>query len=212
MVRPPFPALRAFLLLLATSLAGPALGAGLTAAQAAQLYQRNCAACHGEKGDGESRAKASLAKEPRNFTTDEARRDLPREYMVAIVRDGKHDAPMVGRKSRLTEAQMEAIVDFIRTAFMPPEAGSTRARGREIYAARCAACHGPRGAGGSQHGTMTVPGLSRVRARDGLTRADMIAAIASEKHGSLRGGFATQLSDADREAVVDYIRSTFVEQ
>lgn len=188
----------------------PAAAAGLPVAQAAALYQRNCAACHGEKGNGESRAKASLAKEPRDFTTDKARRELPRDYMIAIVRDGKHEAPMVGRKSRLSEAQMEAIVDFIRTAYMPPEPGTARAKGREVYAARCAACHGPRGEGGTQHGTMKVPGLSRTRARSGLGKADMLAALASDKHGSLRGGFS-QLPAADREAAVEYIRTTFVE-
>jgi hypothetical protein len=57
---------------------------------------------------------------------------------------------------------------------------------------------------------MKVPALSRGRARQELTRADMIAAVASEKHGSLRGGFA-ELPPGDREAVVDYIRTTFVE-
>jgi mono/diheme cytochrome c family protein len=206
-MRCPSPALLAAALV---SIAGAAQAAPIPIAEAAALYQRNCAACHGEKGDGESRAKASLAKEPRNFTTPEARRDLAREYMIAIVRDGKHEAPMVGRKSRLSEAQMEGIVDFIRAAFMPPEPGSARAHGQEVYQARCRACHGPRGEGGTQHGTMKVPALSRGRARQELTRADMIAAVASEKHGSLRGGFA-ELPPGDREAVVDYIRTTFVE-
>jgi mono/diheme cytochrome c family protein len=84
------------------------------------IYQRNCAACHGEKGDGESRARRSLAREPRNFTTAKARDDLPRDYMIAIVRDGLYEAPMVGRKSRLSQAEIEAVVDFIRTTFMPP--------------------------------------------------------------------------------------------
>jgi mono/diheme cytochrome c family protein len=187
-----------------------AQAADLTVAQGAALYQRNCAACHGEKGNGDSRAKASLSKPPRDFTAENARRALPRDYMIATVRDGKHDAPMVGRKSRLGEAQMEAIVDFIRAAYMPPEPGTPRAQGREIYTARCAACHGGRGEGGTPHGGAKVPGLSRTRARNDLTREDMVAAIASEKHGSLRGGSA--LSAADREAVVEYIRTTFVEQ
>jgi mono/diheme cytochrome c family protein len=195
----------------AAAVHGAARAADLTVPEAAALYQRNCAACHGERGDGESRAKASLAKAPRNFTTEKARRELPRDYMIAIVRDGKHDAPMVGRKSRLSEAQMEAIVDFIRAAYMPPEPGTPRGKGREIYRTHCAACHGERGEGGTQHGTARVPGLSRTRARSGLTREDMVAALASEKHGALRAGFAKQLSSDDREAVVEYIRTAFVE-
>jgi mono/diheme cytochrome c family protein len=100
---------------------GDGIGADAASLQPAAIYQRNCAACHGEKGDGQSRARASLAIPPRDFTAQRARAELPREFMIAIVRDGKHEAPMAGRKSRLSQAQIEAVVDFIRGTFMPPE-------------------------------------------------------------------------------------------
>ena len=87
----------------------------------AAIYLRHCSACHGEKGDGNSRAQSALAKKPRNFTAAESRLRLTREYMIAIVRDGRPHTPMMARKSRLSQEEIEALVDFIRGRFMPAE-------------------------------------------------------------------------------------------
>lgn len=93
------------------------------------LYQRHCSACHGEKGDGNSRAQATLSKKPRNFTAEESRLRLTREYMIAIVRDGRPHTPMVARSSRLSQDEIEAVVDFIRTRFMFPDRQNAPAKG-----------------------------------------------------------------------------------
>jgi mono/diheme cytochrome c family protein len=84
------------------------------------IYRRHCAACHGEKGDGRSLAREALAARPRDFTAKDARKELTREYMIAIVRDGRPHKPMVGRAARLSQEEIEAVVDHIRAAFMPP--------------------------------------------------------------------------------------------
>ncbi len=92
------------------------------------IYLRVCSSCHGEKGDANSLAQGALATRPRNFTAPEARLRLNREYMIAIVRDGRPHTPMTGRASRLSQEEIEAVVDYIRARFMsagpvnPPEA------------------------------------------------------------------------------------------
>ena len=48
---------------------GPDLGTEAQRAAGKQLYARNCAQCHGEKGDGEGYATPHLFPRPRNFTT-----------------------------------------------------------------------------------------------------------------------------------------------
>jgi mono/diheme cytochrome c family protein len=189
----------------------PAWADDADVARAASLYQRNCAACHGERGDGRSRARESLATKPRDFTAEEARRQLPRDYMVAIVRDGKYGTPMAARKSRLTEEEMETVVDFVRAAFMLPPEGSAAARGRELYRVNCMGCHGDRGQGGIEHGSMRVPAISRALRRPDLTREAMLQALAAERHGMLRGGFTSKIGAEDRAAIVEYVRATFIE-
>jgi mono/diheme cytochrome c family protein len=82
------------------------------------IYLRVCSACHGEKGDANSLAQGALAKRPRNFTAPESRLRLNREYMIAIVRDGRPHTPMTGRATRLSQEEIEAVVDYIRARFM----------------------------------------------------------------------------------------------
>lgn len=86
----------------------------------AAIYLKHCAACHGEKGDARSQAGRVLATQPRDFTAPDARRELTREYMIVIVREGRPHKAMVGRKDRLSQAQIDAVVDYVRAAFMPP--------------------------------------------------------------------------------------------
>ena len=88
------------------------------AIDAPAIYLRHCAACHGERGDGNSRAQAALAKKPRDFTAEESRQRLTREYMIAIVRDGRPHTPMMPRSTRLSQDEIEAVVDYIRSSFM----------------------------------------------------------------------------------------------
>ncbi|MBI5790633.1 MAG: c-type cytochrome [Rhodocyclales bacterium] len=109
----------ALLLVLAApvSLAADAPQSGASI-DAGAIYLRVCSACHGEKGDANSLAQGALAKRPRNFTAPEARLRLNREYMIAIVRDGRPHTPMTGRASRLSQQEIEAVVDYIRARFM----------------------------------------------------------------------------------------------
>lgn len=100
------------------SLAGWA-GSGLAAdgqagINAALLYHNYCSVCHGDKGDGNSRAKGSLVPPPKDFTAG----PLPRDYMIHIVADGKPGTAMVGWKTQLSENEVAAVVDYVVEAFM----------------------------------------------------------------------------------------------
>lgn len=181
-----------------------------TAADGAAIYQRRCSVCHGEQGNGQSRATRSLALPPRDFTAEESRLRLTRQYMIAVVRDGRPSTPMVGRKTILTQAEIEAVVDFIRTAFLAPEPGSTRAEGYSIYRKTCAGCHGERGRGittGSAHASMHAP----LRAGGSTPKLSEVAkAVQREPHG--RGMVRLPLSESEIQAVAEYVSTAFIER
>ena len=82
------------------------------------LYHNYCSVCHGDKGDGKSRARNSFANPPRDFTAPGAAQQMPRELMIAVTRDGKPGTAMVGWKTQLNKAEIEAVVDFVRGSFM----------------------------------------------------------------------------------------------
>lgn len=180
--------------------------------RSAGLYLRVCSACHGEKGNGRSLASFALGTSPRDFTTEEARTHLSREYMIAIVRDGRPHTAMVGRSTRLSLAEIEGAVDFIRTAFMPPEPGSALARGRDLYRKSCAVCHGDRGQGGiARTARPAAPPISAARASPGLTADRFIDAIARQPHAAGPPASGVELTSAESQAIAAYVRTTFIE-
>lgn len=198
-----------------TVLAAPAVkeATGGKTIQPAAIYHNYCSVCHGDKADGRSRAQGSLVPPPRDLTTAEARAQLTREYMIAVIRDGKPGTAMVGWKTQLKQAEVEAVVDYIRTVFMLPEPGSPLARGRTIYMQTCAVCHGDRGQGAVwAGGNMPRPprAFTQPDPVGGLTRSRMIAAVTHGVPGTPMAGFGTQLSAADIETVVSYIDTVFV--
>lgn len=82
-----------------------------------KIYHNYCSVCHGDKGDGRSRAQNSFVRPPKDFTKTDPK-SLPRDYMVAIVRDGKAGTAMVGWKTQLNDKEIEQVVDYVRTTFM----------------------------------------------------------------------------------------------
>lgn len=83
-----------------------------------KLYHKFCAPCHGDHGDGNSRAQTALDPPPRNFTTAKSREELSRERMLVSVTYGRPGTAMVGWKRRLSTDQIAAIVDYVRKTFM----------------------------------------------------------------------------------------------
>lgn len=103
--------------------AGGSSQAGTTPAA---LYQSYCSVCHGDQGNGQSRARASLNPPPTDFTGPVVRASMPRERMIVSVREGRPGTAMVGWKTQLNDAQIATIVDFIRSKFMEPATQQTK--------------------------------------------------------------------------------------
>jgi cytochrome c oxidase subunit 2 len=85
------------------------------------------------------------------------------------------------------------------SAVYNPETGALPAGGAEIYAARCAGCHGSDGGGGAG------PRLAGKVADDFPDVEDQIAFVTKGKGGM--PAFGGSLSAADIRAVVEYTRS-----
>ena len=84
----------------------------------AKVYVENCSICHGDKGNGDTRTQGSLRPPPRNFTTMTAAVELTRERMILSVTHGRPGTGMMPHKDRLSEQEIVAVVDYIRTNFM----------------------------------------------------------------------------------------------
>lgn len=122
----------------------------------ATLYAANCAGCH---GDGGRLGAARPLNDPLYLAV------VPDDALVAVTADGIAGTLMPAfarrRGGALTDEQVRIVADGIRRNWSTPDAfdgvplpryhaaGGSVSRGRPVFAAACARCHGDDGAGGS---------------------------------------------------------------
>ncbi len=206
---------------LVSATAGVWAAAPVSLAEAGKIYSENCAVCHGDRGDGQSRARFGLNPQPRDFTTAGAAAELNRKRMITSVVQGREGTAMVGWHERLSMPQIEGVVNYIRTTFMrlapsEEELAVTEPRlqhGKKLYEENCRVCHGDRGNGATWTNSVLNPpprNFTSPQARRILTRKRMLASVTYGRKQTAMMGFANRLSETDVHDVVDYIRATFM--
>jgi len=143
------------------------------------LYARHCAGCHGADGRlGPARAlndPVYLAVVPR---------ERLREVIARGVRGTSQPAFAQSAGGELTDAQIDALVDGLLRAWkradaprdVPPysAAPGDAGRGKTVFAAACASCHGADGTGGPKGGSVVDPSYLALTSDQGL-RTTVIA-------------------------------------
>jgi len=184
------------------------------------IFHNYCSVCHGDKGDGQTRAKNGLVPPPRNYTTPEAAVELTRARMIQSVTHGRAGTAMIAWGHELSGKEIENVVDYIRATFMKlgdkaerkmPDGKLLESRGGVIYMQACAMCHGETGAR-DLTGKMQPPPrdftLPAVKAE--LTRKRMIASITNGRPGTAMRAYGGQYNKGDIEAMVDFIQAAFM--
>jgi len=96
--------------------------AARAAPDATALYHNYCSVCHGDRGDGKSRAAGALSTMPRDFTSVASRRDLTRERIARAIADGVPGTAMVGWKTQLSKADIDSLADHVLNRYVKGEA------------------------------------------------------------------------------------------
>lgn len=175
---------------LETPVAARPARADTSLARGKQLYGKNCAHCHGEKGDGNGFGAPHLTPPPRDFTAAQfkfrttATGALPTDDdLFRVISRGLNGTGMPPWQYLLTDEERWALVDYIKTFSPkfsrprdlkpvalpdPPGAARDLARGRRVYEKlQCAKCHGDDGRGmGPSALTLTDSQGRHVNSRD----------------------------------------------
>lgn len=80
-----------------------------------QVFQQNCAPCHGAAGDGKGTAATTLLPEPANFRLKQPDSD----YILQVLSDGIPGTGMPAWKEQISEADRRALAGFVRSLFGP---------------------------------------------------------------------------------------------
>ncbi|MCU7941485.1 MAG: c-type cytochrome [Candidatus Thiodiazotropha sp. (ex Cardiolucina cf. quadrata)] len=180
---------------------------------AGMLYSQYCSVCHGDRGDGKSRARGSMIPPPRDFTSPQSSVELTRDRMVLSISEGRPGTAMAGWKKQLSNEQIEAIADYIRITMIRPSTAEGGEKGRRLYAEYCSVCHGDDGRGARWTLTnlkppprnFTLPGSA-----DQLSPQHMFKVVRYGKADTAMPGFSSQLDDSDISSVVDFVRQAFM--
>ena len=84
-----------------------------------QVFQQNCAPCHGASGDGKGTAAAALRPEPANFQWKQP----DPGYILQVLSEGIPGTGMPAWKSQISESDRRALAGFVRSLFSPPDPG-----------------------------------------------------------------------------------------
>ena len=188
----------------------------MAAVDGALVYAQHCVVCHGDKGDGDTRVRRGLSSPPRDFTAARTRAELTRERMLRSVADGRPGTAMMAFGTRLSQAEVAAVVDYIRATFMVGKASAALppkiAEGEQLYVRHCAVCHGDEGSGAvwTQSSLNPPPRNFTAALRDELTRERMITSVTYGRPGTAMMSFRRRLSTEEIATVVDYIRASFL--
>ena len=188
------------------------------------IYHNYCSVCHGDKGNGKSRAQNSFLVPPRDYTTPEAALELSRDRMIHSVTHGRPGTAMISWKTELSPQEIEAVVDHIRSTFMRlniktqtersrPSAKLLASQGGQVYMKSCVMCHGETGARQVSGRMQPPPGDFSSPARIAeLTNKRMVNSITHGRPDTAMRPYGDQYSASDIKAVVDFIRAAYMSQ
>lgn len=147
------------------------------ASRGAVLYHNYCSVCHGDKGNGQSRATGALSTPPRDFTSEASRRELSRERIVLAITHGRPGTAMVGWKTQLSDADIGVLADHVLASFVNREALAAPP-------AATAGISGTRAHGGREADTASTP-----------VQVDMTAGLPNGLKGDSKRGGAFYLAN-----------------
>lgn len=191
------------------------LSLNVTASTGKQLFNENCAVCHGDKGQGG--VGVPLALPSFQASIDNA-------YLHKTIREGRPGRIMPAF-STLSDAEIDAIIEEIRSwvpeqiviKFSPKSITGNKQHGQQLFAKHCASCHGDKGQGGKGTGVtysrprdlpIIAPALNNIGFLNSITDQQIKYTLEHGRIGTPMVSFLDQgLSHQDIDDLVSFVRS-----
>ncbi|RME46328.1 MAG: hypothetical protein D6791_08535 [Chloroflexi bacterium] len=159
------------------------------------IYEARCTRCHGPQGAGDGAMAAQLPAPPPSFLDVEHMRQVTPAAYFDLITNGNLDALMPPWREALSAQERWDVLFYVWSL------GTTREQidaGKAIYSQTCAECHGEAG------NKIDTVDLSDQATLATLSQADLFASV---RDGHADTDFKDSLTDDERWAVVDYVRT-----
>ncbi len=183
-----------------------------------KIYHKQCATCHGDRGNGKGRAGASLSPMPTDFTSEHSKERLTLTALIQAIQKGVPGTAMVGYGKRFDGQAVRGLAEYIQTQFMGiKKAITTTAKGvegKKLYDKHCSACHGDNGntAVWAKNGLNPPPrNFTSADPFNELTTERMIASVTYGRPGTAMMPFASRLNKGEISSIIAYIRQNFMQ-
>ncbi|MEW6128594.1 MAG: c-type cytochrome [Acidobacteriota bacterium] len=154
-----------------------------TATAPAEIYQNQCARCHGEAGDGKGMIALYLDPAPRDLTKASFMNSKPEERLLKSIKEGVAGTSMPAWGRVFSDDQIRGVLGYLTQNFVKearrelkprnvPDANpvamsddSVR-RGEEMFVQRCSGCHGRKADGKGPNSLDITPRPRNLRNTD----------------------------------------------
>jgi cytochrome c oxidase cbb3-type subunit II len=171
------------------------------------LYARNCASCHGPKGEGDGVGAAGLHPRPSNL----AEHEYTPDRLSFLLWNGVAGTAMPAWRD-LPVQDLGAIA-FVVSGYHPTQSEPSVAQnvtdlGSRVYAAHCAQCHGESGAGDGPAAEQFSIAPPNFRTQQPSLDASL-RALRDGVDGTPMAPWTSRLSEAELSAVASLVRGFF---
>jgi mono/diheme cytochrome c family protein len=163
-----------------------------------EIFESICAICHGNEGGGTDNAPALNNQQLLNSFDD--------DWFRETIFQGRPSKGMPTWGTVLSPAQIDNVVALLaqwrsgEEVVSPPDGADIDILGSEIYASKCAICHGEEGEGG------LGPALQNNDFTAEQTDQELSDFIFAGRTDSAMPGFESQLNDNEVNALVEFLR------
>ncbi len=169
------------------------------------LYLEKCEPCHGPQGRGGGSLADKLTNPAPEIGSPElAKLAVPSDWYRTIT-EGRLEKQMPPFSS-LSDQQRWDVLAYVYSLSSTEE---LLAKGKEIYSANCATCHGPTGDGSGANGATDVAGAGDFTSQEWITARSLenIFQSISSGNGTTMPGFQSKISEEEIWMVSEYVRS-----
>ncbi len=176
----------------------------LARAQGRVAFADNCAPCHGS-GAGGAVGYPNLNDDDWLWGGTLAQINQTINYGARSGDTEAHQGnmPAFGRDGILTRADISAVADYVRTLSGLQQPGADQAKGKALFAANCAACHGDEGKGNIELG---APNLTDGIWLYGSDKETIMTGIYNGR-GNVMPAWHTRLDPTTIKALTVYVHS-----